>query len=51
MTGFGERLREAMDRKKITAAELSRMSGVGKNLISYYPEMKSAINQAFARYE
>ena len=36
MTGFGQRLLEAMDRKKITAAELSRMSGVGKNLISYY---------------
>ena len=36
MTGFGERLRDAMVRKKITAAELSRISGVGKNLISYY---------------
>ena len=35
MTGFGERLHEAMVRKKMTAAELSRISGVGKNLISY----------------
>ena len=36
VTDFGIRLKQAMDEKNISAAELSRKSGVGKNLISYY---------------
>ena len=36
MTDFGNRLKQTMDEKGITASELSRLSGVGKNLISYY---------------
>ena len=36
MTDFGIRLKEAMQEKGITASELSRQSGVGKNMISYY---------------
>lgn len=33
---FIERLKKAMADKKITASELSRLSGVGKSDISYY---------------
>jgi len=33
---FGNRLREALLKKGITASELSRLSGVGKSDISYY---------------
>ena len=36
ISSFPERLREAMERKNISASELSRRSGVAKNLISYY---------------
>lgn len=36
MTDFGFRLRTAMQMKGLNASELSRLSGVGKNLISYY---------------
>lgn len=36
MTDFGVRLKQAMKEKGMTASELSRASGVGKNLISYY---------------
>ena len=36
MSNFADRLRESIEKKGITAAELSRQSGVGKNLISYY---------------
>lgn len=36
MNDFAIRLRLAMERKNINASELSRLSGVGKNLISYY---------------
>lgn len=36
MTDFGIRLRDAMDREHISAAELSRRSSVSKGLISYY---------------
>lgn len=33
---FMYRLRMAMENKRITASELSRISGVGKSDISYY---------------
>ena len=36
MTDFGVRLKESMEKRDINASELSRLSGVGKNLISYY---------------
>lgn len=36
MENFGTRLKQTMEEANITASELSRMSGVGKNLISYY---------------
>lgn len=36
MSDFGNRLKEAMEKEKITASELSKISGIGKNLISYY---------------
>lgn len=36
MTDFGFRLRQSMAEKGISASDLSRASGVGKNLISYY---------------
>ena len=36
MTDFGVRLKKAMDDKGISAAELSRQTGIGKNLIRYY---------------
>ena len=36
MTDFGKRLKQALDEKGISAAELSRQTGIGKNLISYY---------------
>lgn len=36
MENFGERLKKTMQSKDMSASELSRASGVGKNLISYY---------------
>ena len=36
MENFGTRLKQTMEEKGISASELSRASGVGKNLISYY---------------
>ena len=36
LTDFGIRLAKAMQDKKISAADLSRMTGIGKSLISYY---------------
>ena len=45
MTDFGNRLKEAMDRQKINASELSRLSGVGKNMISYYLNGKCLAKQ------
>lgn len=36
MSNFAIRMRESMEKKGITAAELSRRTGIGKNLISYY---------------
>ena len=45
MTDFGARLKEAMQKKRITAAELSRESGVGKNMISYYLSGKCLAKQ------
>ena len=36
MENFGTRLKQTMEGKGISASELSRASGVGKNLISYY---------------
>lgn len=36
MNDFWIRLRMAMQQNGVNAAELSRISGVGKNLISYY---------------
>ena len=45
MTPFGIRLKESMDRKGINAAELSRRSGVAKNLISYYLKGKCLAGQ------
>ena len=45
MTDFGIRLRQAMEAKNISAAELSRKSGVGKNMISYYLNGKCLAKQ------
>ena len=45
MNDFGNRLKEAMDRERISASELSRISGVGKNLISYYINGKYVAKQ------
>ena len=45
MTDFGERLKKAMEDKNISASELSRQSGVGKNLISYYIHGKCLAKQ------
>jgi transcriptional regulator with XRE-family HTH domain len=36
MENFGTRLKQTMEEKGMSASELSRASGVGKNLISYY---------------
>ena len=36
MENFGTRLKHTMEEKGMSASELSRASGVGKNLISYY---------------
>ena len=36
MNDFGARLRQTLEDKKVSAAELSRMTGIGRNLISYY---------------
>ena len=36
MEKFGTRLKQTMEEKGMSASELSRESGVGKNLISYY---------------
>ena len=36
MENFGTRLKQTMEEKDMSASELSRASGVGKNLISYY---------------
>lgn len=36
MENFGTRLKHTMEEKGMSASELSRVSGVGKNLISYY---------------
>lgn len=36
MERFGERLKKTMETRDMSASELSRTSGVGKNLISYY---------------
>ena len=36
MNNFGIRLKAAMEIRKMSASELSKQSGVGKNLISYY---------------
>ena len=36
MSDFGDRLREAMEKEKLTASELAKITGIGKNLISYY---------------
>lgn len=45
MNDFGKRLKEAMERQKMNASELSRISGVGKNLISYYINGKCIAKQ------
>jgi transcriptional regulator with XRE-family HTH domain len=45
MTDFGVRLKKAMDDKRMNASELSRLSGVGKNLISYYVNGKYLAKQ------
>lgn len=45
MTDFGIRLKESMERKNMSAAELSRASGIGKNLISYYLKGKCLAGQ------
>lgn len=36
MSDFGDRLKEAMEKEKLTASELAKITGIGKNLISYY---------------
>ena len=45
MTDFGLRLKEAMEKEGISAAELSRRSGIGKNLIGYYLKGKVLAGQ------
>ena len=45
MSDFALRLKEAMEKEGISAAELSRRSGIGKNLISYYLKGKVLAGQ------
>ena len=45
MDSFGSRLKEAMEKQNINASELSKLSGVGKNLISYYINGKYTAKQ------
>lgn len=45
MNDFGNRLKEVMEREKISASELSRLSGIGKNLIHYYLHGKCVAKQ------
>lgn len=45
MSDFGIRLKQAMDEANMKASELSRASGVGKNLISYYLSGKCLAKQ------
>ena len=45
MSDFGIRLKQAMEAKDMSAAELSRASGVGKNMISYYLSGKCLAKQ------
>lgn len=45
MENFSTRLRETMEKQGISAAELSRRSGVGKNMISYYMNGKFKAKQ------
>ena len=45
MTSFSVRLRDSMDKEHISAAELSRRTGIGKSLISYYLKGKCLAKQ------
>ena len=45
MEDFGIRLKQAMDDREINASDLSRISGVGKSLISYYLHGKCLAKQ------
>ena len=45
MTDFGIRLKQAMEAKNMSGSDLSRASGVGKNLISYYVNGKVMAKQ------
>ena len=45
MTDFGIRLQQAMQERRMSASDLSKASGVGKSLISYYINGKCLAKQ------
>ena len=45
MTDFGTRLQQAMQERRMSASDLSKASGVGKSLISYYINGKCLAKQ------